>query len=102
MSENILLEVKDLKKHFRVRGSLTKKVRAVDGVNFYIKRGETLGFVGESGCGKTTLGRLVLKLIEPTSGKIFFEGKDITKAKGRELKEYWRNAQWYFKTHIQA
>ncbi len=96
MSENILLEVKDLKKHFRVRGSLTKKVRAVDGVNFYIKRGETLGFVGESGCGKTTLGRLVLKLIEPTSGKIFFEGKDITKAKGRELKEYWRNAQMVF------
>jgi len=96
LSENILLEVKDLKKHFRVRGSLTKKVRAVDGVNFYIKRGETLGFVGESGCGKTTLGRLVLKLIEPTSGKIFFEGKDITKAKGRELKEYWRNAQMVF------
>ncbi len=96
MSMDILLEVKALKKYFRVRGSLTKKVRAVDGVDFSVKRGETLGVVGESGCGKTTLGKLVLKLIEPTSGKIFFEGRDVTKARGKWLKEYWRNAQMVF------
>jgi len=96
LSMDILLEVKALKKYFRVRGSLTKKVRAVDGVDFSVKRGETLGVVGESGCGKTTLGKLVLKLIEPTSGKIFFEGRDVTKARGKWLKEYWRNAQMVF------
>jgi len=96
LSMDTLLEVKALKKYFRVRGSLTKKVRAVDGVDFSIKRGETLGVVGESGCGKTTLGKLVLKLIEPTSGKIFFEGRDVTKARGKWLKEYWRNAQMVF------
>ncbi|MEM3992609.1 MAG: ABC transporter ATP-binding protein [Desulfurococcaceae archaeon] len=96
MSSNEILKVLDLKKHFRVRGSLTKKVKAVDGVTFSIEVGETLGVVGESGCGKTTLGRLVLRLIEPTSGRIIFDNKDVTKAKGRDLREYWRNAQMVF------
>lgn len=96
MSSNEILKVLDLKKHFRVRGSLTKKVKAVDGVTFSIEVGETLGVVGESGCGKTTLGKLVLRLIDPTSGKIIFDNKDVTKAKGKDLREYWRNAQMVF------
>lgn len=78
---NVLLEVQNLKQHFRVGGSLlaTKFVKAVDGVSFYINRGETLGLVGESGCGKTTVGRTILRLYEPTEGKIIYDGKDITK-----------------------
>ncbi|MEM4062279.1 MAG: ABC transporter ATP-binding protein [Desulfurococcaceae archaeon] len=96
MSKEVILEVIDLKKYFRVRGSLTKKVKAVDGVTLNIKRGETLGVVGESGCGKTTLGRLILRLIDPTSGKILFEGRDVSKVKGKALREYWRNAQMVF------
>ncbi len=77
-----LLEVKGLKKHFPIlRGWRQEKafVRAVDGVDFTICQGETLGLVGESGCGKTTVGRLILKLIEPTEGEILFEGKNLTR-----------------------
>jgi oligopeptide transport system ATP-binding protein len=78
--DNPLLNVKHLKKYFPVaRGWRKEKtfVRAVDGVDFVIRQGETLGLVGESGCGKTTVGRLILKLIEPSDGKILFEGKDL-------------------------
>lgn len=91
-----LVRVVDLRKYFSVRGSFTKKVRAVDGVSLEIMPGETLGVVGESGCGKTTLGKTVLRLYEPTSGKIFFEGKDIVKLRGSQLKEFRRNAQMVF------
>ncbi|MCX8208535.1 MAG: ABC transporter ATP-binding protein [Sulfolobales archaeon] len=91
-----LITVEDLKKYFGVRGSFTKKVRAVDGVSFSIARGETLGVVGESGCGKTTLGKTVLRLYEPTSGRIYFDGKDVTKLRGDELKEFRRNTQMVF------
>ncbi|MEM4528047.1 MAG: ABC transporter ATP-binding protein [Desulfurococcaceae archaeon] len=91
-----LLRIIDLKKYFNVRGSFTKKLRAIDGVSFDIVKGETVGVVGESGCGKTTLGKVILKLIEPTSGKIVFENVDVTKAKGKKLKWYWRNAQMVF------
>jgi peptide/nickel transport system ATP-binding protein len=77
-----LLEVRDLKKHFPItRGVLARvsgNVYAVDGVSFHIGRGETLGLVGESGCGKSTVGRTVLKLLQPTSGRIFVDGADIT------------------------
>lgn len=78
-----LLEVKNLVKHFTVRSDSGKKrkVHAVEDISFTIKEGETLGIVGESGCGKTTLGRTVLRLHEPTSGKIIYRGKDITTAK---------------------
>jgi oligopeptide transport system ATP-binding protein len=74
-----LIEIKNLKKYFPVKaGFKTAKVKAVDDVSLYIKKGETLGLVGESGCGKTTLGRTILRLHEPTDGKIIYNGKDIT------------------------
>ncbi|MEG0853728.1 MAG: ATP-binding cassette domain-containing protein [Angelakisella sp.] len=80
MSEK-LLEIQNLKQYFDVSDSVFAKkyVKAVDDVSFYIKKGETLGLVGESGCGKTTIGRTILRLYEPTSGKIFYDGVDITK-----------------------
>jgi oligopeptide transport system ATP-binding protein len=75
-----LIEIKNLKKYFPVKsGFKTSQVKAVDDVSLYIKKGETLGLVGESGCGKTTLGRTILRLHEPTEGKIIYDGKDITK-----------------------
>ena len=76
-----IIEVKNLKKYFPVSGGLFKKqnyVRAVDGVSFAIMPGETLGLVGESGCGKSTIGRTILRLYEPTEGRIIFDGEDIT------------------------
>lgn len=82
MENKNLVEIKELKQYFPVASSKMfekKVVKAVDNVSFGIKKGETLGLVGESGCGKTTTGRTLLRLHEPTSGKIFFEGKDITK-----------------------
>ncbi|MEM1598494.1 MAG: ABC transporter ATP-binding protein [Pyrobaculum sp.] len=93
-----LLRVEKLSKYFPVGGLLRPRgyVKAVDNVDLEIREGETLGLVGETGSGKTTLGRLVLRLIEPTSGKIYFEGVDITKASGRQLKEFRRRAQMIF------
>lgn len=82
MDDKYLIEVQNLKQYFPVAGSKMfekKVVKAVDNVSFGIKKGETLGLVGESGCGKTTTGRTLLRLHEPTAGKIYFEGKDITK-----------------------
>jgi peptide/nickel transport system ATP-binding protein/oligopeptide transport system ATP-binding protein len=95
-----LLEVRGLAKTFPVRaGALQRvvgQVRAVDGVDFEVRAGETLGLVGESGCGKTTVGRLILRLIEPTAGSVLFEGVDITKLSGPQLKSYRRKAQIVF------
>jgi oligopeptide transport system ATP-binding protein len=82
MAEIPLLEVKHLKKHFPIKGGVFSKtigyVYAVDDINFTLEKGETLGLVGESGCGKSTTGRTILRLIEPTDGTIYFEGQDIT------------------------
>lgn len=89
MSETIL-EVRDLKKHFPIRGGLFKKTRgfvyAVDGVSFLLRSGETLGLVGESGCGKSTLARVILRLIEPTSGEVFFLGKELGPLSDEEMR----------------
>ena len=81
-----LVRISELVKHFPVEGSVDA-VRAVDGVSFDILPGETLGLVGESGCGKSTVGRCILRLIEPTSGEVIFDGKDVTKMGKRELRE---------------
>jgi peptide/nickel transport system ATP-binding protein len=87
---DVMLDVKDLKMYFPVtRGLLRRKVadlKAVDGVTFSLKRGETLGLVGESGCGKTTLGRCILRLYEPTGGQILFEGEDISSLPEKETR----------------
>ena len=99
MSE-ALLEVTDLVKHFHVSGGLRRHaagvVRAIDGVSFSIRRGETLGLVGESGCGKTTTGRCVLQLEQATSGRIRFDGSDITGMNHRELRQVRRRMQVIF------
>ena len=94
-SGEILLEVKNLKKYYPVRTGFIKKteLKAVDDVSFFIRKGETLGIVGESGCGKTTLGRAVLRLEEPTSGDIIYEGESII---GKNMKEYRKKMQIVF------
>jgi len=96
-----LVEVQDLKKHFPVtRGLVFQRnigaVRAVDGVSFTIQRGETLGMVGESGCGKTTVGRTMLGLYPATAGKVVIDGDDILHARGREMLKIRRKAQIIF------
>jgi oligopeptide transport system ATP-binding protein len=88
-----LLEIKDLKKHFRVgRGTL----KAVDGISLEIMKGETVGLVGESGCGKTTAGRVLVRLYEPSDGEVIFEGKDVHEAQGEEGKVLNRKMQMIF------
>jgi oligopeptide/dipeptide ABC transporter ATP-binding protein len=95
-----ILEVRDLVKYFPVRGGLFSGpagvVKAVDGVSFTIRRGETLGLVGESGCGKTTTGRSILQLERPTSGHIIFEGRDLTTMSEAELRPVRRRMQVIF------
>ncbi|MBR5070306.1 MAG: dipeptide ABC transporter ATP-binding protein [Oscillospiraceae bacterium] len=99
MSEQPILKVNNIKTHFDVtKGIFSPKqiVKAVDGVSFEVKHNETFGLVGESGCGKSTLGRTIVKLYEPVEGNIEFEGKDISKIKGDELKNFRKNVQMIF------
>jgi len=95
-----LLRVRDLKTYFPIRrgafGRVTGQVKAVDGVSFDIWPGETLGLVGESGCGKSTTGRSILRLLEPTSGEIHFDGQDVRAFDGRELRAWRRRVQFVF------
>ena len=97
----VLVEVTNLKKYFPVKSGLliqreVAAVKAVDGVSFKIYRGETLGLVGESGCGKSTTGRTVLQLYKPTSGSVKFEGQEITEMKGEQLRRMRRQMQMVF------
>ncbi|MDF1514713.1 MAG: ATP-binding cassette domain-containing protein, partial [Anaerolineae bacterium] len=95
-----LVVVENLVKYFPIRSGLLQRitayVKAVDGVSFSIKRGETLGLVGESGCGKTTVGRTILRLIPPTGGKVTIDGKNVFDVKGNELKEMRKDMQIVF------
>ncbi|MDO8479732.1 MAG: dipeptide ABC transporter ATP-binding protein [Candidatus Rokubacteria bacterium] len=100
MAETPLLEVKNLKKYFPIRGGLfsreVARVHAVDDISFTIQKGETLGLVGESGCGKSTTGRCILRLIEPTSGEVTFEGQNVTALDKRSLRHLRRDMQIIF------
>ena len=98
---DVLLEVKDLKMHFPVTSGLIFQravayIKAVDGVNFFVRRGETLGLVGESGCGKTTTGRCILQLYKPTEGSIVFEGQELTSLSTRQMRSKRREMQVIF------
>ncbi|MBI2845113.1 MAG: dipeptide ABC transporter ATP-binding protein [Chloroflexi bacterium] len=99
--DDVLLEVRDLKMYFPIsRGVIFQKavgmIKAVDGVSFTIRRGETYGLVGESGCGKTTTGRSILQLYRPTAGQVIFEGQDLTKLSGEALRRMRRKMQMIF------
>ena len=98
--KDILIEVQNLKTYYPIKGGFFRRtvgyVKAVDDISFEIRKGETLGLVGESGCGKSTTGRTIMRLQNATSGKILFEGKDITNLRGKELREARKNFQMVF------
>lgn len=95
-----LMEVKGLKKYFPIRSGIFGKkegyVKAVDDVSFAVNEGETLGIVGESGCGKSTTGRTIIRLLEPTSGEVIFQGENLFDLKGENLRKMRRNLQIVF------
>lgn len=104
--EKSILEVKNLKKYFPIHGGIfwkeIGKIYAVDDVSFSINKGETLGLVGESGCGKTTVGRTIINLYKPTSGEVKFEEKNIFKIKQNELQTFRRNMQIIFQDPFES
>ncbi|MBN1874223.1 MAG: dipeptide ABC transporter ATP-binding protein [Anaerolineae bacterium] len=99
-TKEIILKVEGLKKYFPIRRGLFQShvgdVKAVDGVSFDVYKGETLGLVGESGCGKTTTGRTIIRIYEPTEGHVLFEGQDLANLKGSEMREMRRSLQMIF------
>lgn len=105
MTENIL-EVRNLKQHFPIHGGLFMRrvgtVHAVNGVTFEVKKGETIGLVGESGCGKTTVGRSILRLYEPTEGQILFDNQDITRASQKKMRHLRREMQMVFQDPFES
>ena len=96
MNDSIMLEARNLVKHFPVSGSKNQVVHAVDGVSFQVKKGRTLGLVGESGCGKSSCARTVIRIYEPTAGQIFLDGQEITNLSQRQLAPLRRNIQMVF------
>ena len=106
MNDDPLLRVEQLTKHFPVRGGLFLRtvghVHAVDDVSFEVRRGETLGLVGESGCGKSTVGKALLRLYEPTSGSVFFEGEDVTRMDRKRLRSLRRDIQIIFQDPFES
>ena len=99
--DDVLVSVRDMQMYFPVRSGIVFQrkiadIKAVDGVSFQIRRGETLGLVGESGCGKTTTGRCILQLYKPTAGQVLFEGNDLTTLKGGQLRRFRRRMQMIF------
>jgi oligopeptide transport system ATP-binding protein len=101
MADAILIEIKNLAMHFPItkgiiRQKIIAEIKAVDGVTFFIREGETLGLVGESGCGKTTLGRCLTQLIRPTSGEVYFEGMDLCCVEGEQLRSIRQRMQIIF------
>ena len=103
---DLLLRVEDLKMHFPIRGGVLRKrigqVHAVDGVSLTIQRGETLGLVGESGCGKTTVGRCIIRLYQPTQGHVFFDGKDLLNVDAATLRASRRQLQMIFQDPFES
>ncbi len=100
-----IIRIEDLTLHFTSGGGVFRKgycIKAVDGVSLHVSRGETLGLVGESGCGKSTLGRAILKLYKPTSGRILFEGKDITVLSSREMRSLRKEMQIVFQDPLES
>jgi oligopeptide transport system ATP-binding protein len=100
VQEQLLLEVRDMRKYFEIRGGLLQRtvnyVRAVDGINISIKKGETLGLVGESGCGKTTTGRVILHLVEGATGEVLFRGRNLLELNKKEIRSLRRDMQMVF------
>jgi peptide/nickel transport system ATP-binding protein len=100
LEKEVLLEIKNLKTYYPVKGGFFRRtignVKAVDDVSFSIKKGETLGLVGESGCGKSTTGRTIIRLLKATSGEIIFDGRDITKLSGKSLQDIRQDIQMVF------
>ena len=90
----ILIEINDLKRYFNVGGK--EPLKAVDGINLQVRKGETLGLVGESGCGKSTAGRTIIGLYEPTDGTVIYDGKDTSKFNKKEKKEFTKQVKMIF------
>ena len=93
MEQEVLLELKNVSTHFKVKGGVLK---AVDGVSLQIHKGETVGLVGESGCGKSSLGRTIMRLYKPQEGQILYKGKDVWTYNKKEAKQYCKNVQMIF------